>query len=265
MSYIKDKSEVFSKGKKGLRELLEYYNDNVMAIPVDDLVNDWESGNSYITSLTDTWEKSLHTGSPDYSVYADNKYLNEAYISWTNYSREYCKRLRKWLPEHSDEINPNDISSVLDLGCGIAYTTIALSDIFPNAVVFGTNEPCTPQLEFDKLITAPFDNINIVGNFEAGEHIDVIFASEFFEHIDAPIDFLEKLIRTYSPNYIIFANTFGKMATGHFHTYNVNGEAIEGKNMSRKFSKYLKLNGYGPVKTGFFNNRPYIYKKNANI
>lgn len=262
---VENSNDIFKQGKKQYINLLNLYN-TITSINVNLLYDDWLTDNKLIEQCTKDWENTLlTTGKPDYSIYGRTEYLNEAYISWTNYSREYVKRLKKFCISNNN-LNSSEITSVIDLGCGIAYTTIALSNIFPNAMIYGTNEPNTPQIELDKLVTSNFDNIEILDdNFKLKNHIDVIVGFEFFEHLEKPIEFLLNLINQYTPTYIIFANTFNKMATGHFVYYDVFGNTVHGSKLSRIFSKTLKENNYQRIETHFFNNRPYIYRYCDNI
>lgn len=111
-------------------------------------------------------------------------------------------------------------------------------------------------------VTDNIDDIHIYDENEAFSlnNVDMVFASEFFEHLTNPIEYLTKLIKTYRPKYFVFANTFGQMALGHFNSYFDDGCEYVGKQVSRRFNKVLRENGYVKVETGFFNHRPSIFK-----
>ena len=249
--------EVFSKIK------VEDFRDIVSSVVPDNaetLVQEWQNNNPGLKTLQERWEKSLDS-LPDFSVYDEPIYLNETFLCWKAYSRRYLMLLRKWLKREDCPIKVDGIKNVLDLGCGLALTTIGLKSLFPNAEVYGTNEPNSVQIEFDRIVTRPFDDIHIVSdNFGPIKHMDIVFASEFFEHIQVPIEFLKKVLVYYKPKYIIYANTFTNMAIGHFNEYYVGIEKLSGKEVSRAFTRILQYYGNKKVQTNFFNNRPNVYK-----
>ena len=96
--------------------------------------------------LTDRWYESLKD-QPDYLVYNHALYFSELWICWIRYSRKYLKVIQKAdsLFDKSIVDDMRDCKSVLDLGCGAGLTTHALTEIFPNAKVTGTNLKGTPQ------------------------------------------------------------------------------------------------------------------------
>lgn len=247
---------ILSKAKKRDFEelcILAYKIDN--SIDISYLMYQYENKNPGLLELQERWYESLRNNNPDYSVYGESLYLNEAFVCWKDYSREYLKRIKKFLP------NLDTINSVLDLGCGISFSTIGLSEVFPNAKVFGTNIRDTLQWEICQEMTKDIESIKIVdNNMSVDENIDLIFASEFFEHIDDPIDLLSKLIDKYLPKYFVFANTFSQPAIGHFNIYPYKGVLVDGKKMSRLFGQTLRDLGYYKLETGFYNNRPSIFK-----
>lgn len=151
------------------------------------------------------------------------------------------------------------------MGCGVGYTTIALSEIFPNAIIYGENLKNTLQYSIMKELTKNKEKIKIVDekNFiNYIKNVDCLVCSEYFEHLQEPIDMLNLLLETYMPKYFIFANSFTiPNALGHFPVYFYNGKEYTGKEISRLFNKIARDEfGYKPLKTGFFNNRPNVYK-----
>jgi hypothetical protein len=89
---------------------------------------------------------------------------------------------------------------------------------------------------------------------------DMIFASEYFEHIINPISHLLELIKL-QPKYFIVANTFGQRAVGHFDYYQLDGSMVSGKEISKVFNNTLRKSGYEKVETTLWNNRPMYWKK----
>ena len=251
-------SEIFDKIKNSdfyeLLSIAKKYRDD---FDVDAIYKDYISNpekNKACRYLQTRWINSLENKSPDYSVYDDVGYLEDDFSSWKYYSRRYVKLL--------DKLNLPNIKSVVDLGAGIGYSSIALKSIFPDADISFTNIPNTLQWYIMASVTNNF-NSSLMPVPECGtmllKHQDLIFASEFFEHIYEPIKLLDALIENLTPTYFVFANTFTQMATGHFYEYLYNGNKYDGRTMSRLFNKHLRNVGYKKLDTGFFNNRPQVY------
>ena len=259
-----DKCEdIFSKIKKqDFYEVAKSIGELDSSVDVEYICKEYETGNGILLDTHEYWANRLKEGlGPDYSVYAKDYYLNEVFYCWKEYSRRYLLLMRKWLNEEDCPMKKSEIKSVLDLGCGLAFTTIGLKAIFEDAKVYGTNEPDTVQIRFDRMITESFDDVEILnGNFGLDDKVDLIFASEFFEHLEEPIKFTRELLEHYQPKYIVFANTFTKMSIGHFYHYKNDGVLVDRTEMPRLFTKTLKSYGYEKVPTSFFNNRPNIYK-----
>lgn len=258
MKFLTSTSEIFEKTKKkDFKQLLDLASCIKKDLNTELLYMDYTKGNPSLDKLQSIWYDNNY----DFSVYDNDYYLAEAFRCWKDYSCRYLKLLRRFVKNNLDMFN--DVSSVVDIGCGIAYSTIALKCIFPNATVFGTNLSSTLQYKLDKLVTSSMDCIIVDGNLNAnsGKHCDVLFASEFFEHIHNPIDELSNLINVYTPHYIIFANTFNQPAIGHFKEYFYGSQKLCGKQVGRLFSKTLKEHGYIKVDTDFYNCRPNIYIK----
>lgn len=255
---VTEPNEIFGKIKNSdFLELLTIAKKHSVDLDIDYIYDDYVSNpnkDKACRYLQDRWISSLDS-SPDYSVYDDVGYLEDCWSSWKYYSRRYVKLL--------DKLKLSDIHSVLDLGAGIGYSSIALKSIFPDADVCFTNIPNTLQWHIMVSITNNF-NSSLMPVPECDtmslNHQDLVFASEFFEHIDEPVKLLDELIDNLTPTYFVFANTFTQMATGHFYEYLYNGNKYGGRTMSRLFNKHLRNRGYKKVDTGFFNNRPYVYK-----
>lgn len=269
--FIEQPRDVFSKIKKtDFLEILKMLKGIEPDLNIDLLYQSWCEGcvlpmyGCWLQWDQEArWIESLKEGKkPLYSVYNEPAYINEAFFCWRQYSRKYLLLIDKWLNDGTCPFKREDIKSVIDLGCGLGLTTVGLKGIFPNATCYGTNDMNTLQFKFNKLLAKSVDGVVIAdGNFDVRGHVDIVFASEFFEHIEEPIAFLKNIIDRYAPNYIIFANTFCNMATGHFWEYIVNGEKIKNENLPWIFSKELKANGYKKVKTNFYNGRPHVYAK----
>jgi len=198
------------------------------------------------------WYDSLAKGKPDYSLYNDNYFMVEMWCCWVIYSRNYLVSIKKNIDKFKG------VNSVMDLGCGFGYTTSALTEIFPIAQVTGTQLKNTVQY---RMATELGNKYGFTIQEEVTDHADLVFASEYFEHIEAPIDHLSDVLEACTPRILVIANSFGAKSMGHFNEYIVDGALIKNKKVGRLFNQKLRDSGYKQVKTGFWNNRPAIWVK----
>lgn len=211
--------------------------------------------------LNKKWYDSLANNKPDYSIYSDILYIGEAFYCWKMYSKKNINLLNKTTKLMSlrviDEIKQPDY--IIDLGCGLGLTTLMLKKLFPNAKVIGTNISGTYQWDIANYISKLYD-FSILETIPDIKGNIVIIALEYFEHFLKPIDELERVLTT-KARYIICANTFnGKPSPGHFSSYSDSDIIYSGQNISRLFNKKLRDFGYISMKTGFWNNRPSVWK-----
>ncbi len=214
---------------------------------------------SEFIQLEDKWYRSLEKGKPDYSIYAHPLYFSELWICWIIYSRKYLKiiQLDNSLSNQSIVSDIQDCKSVLDLGCGVGFTTQALTEIFKEAIIIGTNLSNTPQFRLAKERSKLYRFIVQ----EKFREADLIFASEYFEHIENPIEHLIEVLIICKPKYLLLANSFNTKALGHFIYYKYNKQLYTGSEISRIFNKILHTYGYLKVKTNCWNNRPSYWKR----
>lgn len=227
----------------GINDVIKYYKkpkDIQMENPLEHLEN--------------AWFNALENNKIDYSVYVDDDYVKDTWACWAMYSRLYLMKVHKNLDLFTEPIN-----KVLDLGNGIGYSTAALTEIFPNSKVTATNLYPSEQWEFNNELQKVYNYDLIEKSDDIGE-VDLVFASEYFEHILDPISEVENVIKKNKPKYFVIANSFGTVGIGHFKEYNVKGKIIDWKKISRVFINFMKDNGYIKVQTGFFNGTPNIYK-----
>jgi 2-polyprenyl-3-methyl-5-hydroxy-6-metoxy-1,4-benzoquinol methylase len=204
--------------------------------------------------LRNKWYHSIEFEDADYSLYGDEFYFCDLLACFNIYSSQYIKKI--------DSLNL-DVKSCLDLGCGLGLTTQALKGIGIKNVA-GTNLKETPQYEFCK------SHIDLFTDHKEAGVVDMIFASEYFEHIWNAGDHLLDVIEHNQPKYLIMANAFNAKSFGHFD-YFYNGQwagkgleldsYIHCKKMGRMFSQMLKSEGYSKLKTGFWNDRPNVWVK----
>lgn len=229
----------------------------------------------YMQNLENKWYESLLGGEPDYSIYDDVYYLADTWVCWKLYSREYIKAIisdkgmatrssNGWYNLKSIKDHIGSINKIADLGCGIGYTAATLKQEF-NCAVFGTNIKDTKQYQVCSNI-ANISGFNLVESLDEIGSCDLVFASEYFEHFERPIEHLIDVLQKLNPKHFLFANTFNSKSIGHFDIYknkgaeNLFSSNYTGKEMSRLFSKTLKEHGYKKVHTNCFNDRPNYYR-----
>jgi len=268
---MNNERSIFNKIKK--EHFFELVNkcDNYKSVDLDDLYNEYllhdENHlknlpiNAKAKLLQDRWYKSI-LSTPDYSVYSDQYYICDIWLCWKTYSRTALLALKN--PKSLMTMSVIDFlktpSVILDLGCGFGYTTAGLKEFFPNSKVIGTNIKQSFQYRVAERIGIErgftvTDDISSVGK------VDVIFASEYFEHIINPIEHLYNVLKNTNPKYLIIANGFSGTAIGHFNYYNHMNNKYSNKQMSVMFNKSLKMLGYEKIKTKVWNNRPALWMK----
>jgi hypothetical protein len=208
--------------------------------------NDWH------ISILEIWNDTY-----DYSVYNDEYYFCEVWFSWSKYARKYINQLIKC--DYTNNFLKNN-NSCLDLGNGLGLSSIYLKQQFNNLKVYGSNIKDTTQWNYNLQNTKKYD-YDMISDLNELDNIDIIFASEYFEHIQNPIEHLKEVLKL-NPKMLVIANSFNTIAIGHFREYIINDELINEKLISRKFNKYLRDNGYTAKKLKFWNNRPAVWVKN---
>lgn len=207
--------------------------------------------------IEDEWVSSLSDpGGPAYSIYADPYYLVEVWYCWKTYSRGYIRGLEK--PGGAlSRLRP--LTRIVDLGCGLGFTTAFFTGLHPKVEVVGTNIAESTQWEIASRLAARFGFKLRDGRSTDQLPADLVFASEYFEHFREPVAHLQEVLRLYTPRCLVVANTFNNMAAGHFRTYLVNGEELNGPATGKAFSQVLKSAGYVPAAAKQWNNRPQVW------
>lgn len=208
------------------------------------------------------WYASLDAGEPDWSVYDDLEYVADAWACWLVYSRKYLRSVRqeKAPPIGGVKRHLGVVRSVIDLGCGLGYTTAALCELFPLARVTGTN--------LEGIQARIAREVGRRYGFRVAPDLsgpgELIFASEFFEHLPEPVAYLRHVVETCEPRALLLASTFNQPSIGHFPTYSVDGEQLDGRATSRRFGAELRRLGYRRVPTKFWNGRPSYWTRNRS-
>lgn len=196
------------------------------------------------------WLESVERGEPDFGICDSDFYLGALWARWVGYSRAAVRAIdAKWkFPE---------AKVVVDVGNGIGYTTLALAGLFPEARVVGTNLPEVRQARIAEGL-----GVEVVdGPEEVRSKATVVFASEYFEHFERPIDHLRKIVFHLSPEYLVVVNSFSIAAIGHFPRYVVSGRFVDPPTVSRAFGSTLRAFGYEKLKLPIWNARPAVWRR----
>jgi 2-polyprenyl-3-methyl-5-hydroxy-6-metoxy-1,4-benzoquinol methylase len=208
------------------------------------------------TEMTDDWY--IHLSQNDlnkaYSVYDLDYYFTDLWTCFAKYSRGYLRDVRK-------QIKFDNKETIADLGCGVGLTTAAIKQTFPQSRVIGTNLPNTKQWRFAQQMSL---NYGFELRPSLQEKVDVIFASEYFEHIETPLSHLDELIEISKPKCFIIANAFNTRSIGHFETYYHGDMKIDQSQISEYFGDKLRSHGYKKEEMPFFNNKPNVWYLKAS-
>ena len=213
--------------------------------------------------LEQRWYAALATGAPDYSVYDANLYLAELWACWIVYSRRYLLSIRSGMTKAGIPLmhDMGWVRKIADLGCGIGYTTGSFRALFPHADITGTNFEGSIQTQIARSLGTLYGFTVVPEPQQIAAPVDLVFASEYFEHIYEPIDHLCMIIECLAPRVMFVANAFGTRAIGHFDRYLVAGKLHDGKEMNRLFAGEMKRAGYQKIETTLWNNRPAYWKR----
>lgn len=268
-----NKCSIFSStNNKDFYEFLIKYK-NFFPVNINLLINDTYkiikasnhgvdiNSDNVIRSIERRWYESLKNNNPDYSVYSDPYYIGDIWSCWVMYSRKSLLSLKhpNSLINQSVISYLSNVKNILDLGCGFGYTTAGLRELFPNSYnVIGTNIKNTFQYEISSDIGKKY-NFSVMENYQ--DKIDMVFASEYFEHIERPIEHLYNIIKVNNPKFFIIANGFNGHAIGHFNYYKYLNHTLTNKEMSKFFLKCMRNFGYRKLDTKIWNNRPSVWQK----
>jgi hypothetical protein len=238
-------------------ELDKYYKNNSRMTPLVQQARE----------LQGVWYDALRNRNEhDYSVYDSDLYFADLWACWATYSRNYLKCISRPNARCGNRTLVEllgQVERVLDLGAGLCLSTVALTQIFPKAKVTATNLRNTKQwpvcVEMQQF--AEFELMQNEDDYQGA--VDVIFASEYFEHFPKPIEHASWILNKFMPRVLICANTFNSESIGHFDRYEIHGKLYTGSMMNRIWGKFMKSKGfYQPFR--YFNNRPQVWVKNED-
>ena len=202
--------------------------------------------------LQKRWYDSVTGGHPDLSVYCEQIYLADLLACYLIYSRKYLLQLRK-------KFNLMQYRTV-DLGCGLGYTTAVLNEMSANDV-FGTYFSESWQSRFAETV-AEDCGFTLNNDLSSINSVDFVFASEYFEHFEQPVAHLCEEIFPLNFKLMLVANAFNADSCGHFNRgYVVNLQPVTSRAIGRKFNEHMRMHGYERIETGWWNDRPAVWKQ----
>lgn len=251
IAFISDYVNIDSNVAEALIAFKTYYHRSERAIKDD---------TDTIDPLERRWYASLKTGKPDYSVYEDPYYLADLWACWAEYSRKHVLTLAKTTKKSVALTSLiNNPKTIVDIGCGLGYTTAGLKELWPNARVVGTDIKDTTQYKIATALSKLYGFEMVSEPYAVGEVADIAFASEYFEHFYEPVAELDRIVGAIQPKVFITANSFTGRAIGHFERYKIAGEVVENTKTARLFNGHLKTLGYRDLRRGYWNNKPRVW------
>lgn len=209
--------------------------------------------------LTEEWYLKLNSNDLNsaYRVYDDDYYFVDIFNCYITYSRYYINRILK--SKAYEDLK--DITSFVDIGCGLSYSTCALKQLFPNAKAYAVNLRDTKQWKFCEVMGQKYD-FTLVGSIhEIKQNVDMVFASEYFEHIERPLDHFDEIVSAVNPKWFVIANAFNTHSIGHYEKYCHDNLTIDQSKISSMFNKHIRENNYKDINYSIWNNKPKIWKK----
>lgn len=221
----------------------------------------------YFENLTSEWYRLLDSQGIEaaYQLYNDEYYFTDIWCCFVVYSRRYLRNIVKSsFPDGRSVADyVGNINSFVDLGCGVGYSTSALTEIFPSAKGYATNLKATKQWKLCEKRANEYNFTLLESVSEIRRNVDLVFASEYFEHIYDWHNHLSDVVNLLSPKYFLIANAFNTKALGHFPTYaSESGEtSIPEDKMTKTFNAAMKKLNYRQVKCKMWNNKPTLWER----
>lgn len=214
-------------------------------------------------SLEKDWYEAMRRDNViPYHLYGDDRYIPDALSCYFIYSKKYIRQIADRRSYKSEALYDKimAVKSIADLGAGFGLTSVQLRQTFPEAGLIATNLKDTLQFRIMRELSERY-GFRIESQLSGVGPVDMVFASEYFEHFREPIDHLREVIAQCSPKILFCANTFTSDAVGHFDSYLINGTEYSGKDIGRIFSREMKELGYKKQDTNLWNNRPSLFMK----
>lgn len=256
--------------EKPMKLLPQYIADYKSLFDIDEeKALEYIKTNERFRQLTSEWYEKLNADDMDaaYRVYDDEYYFTDVWNCFVQYSRRYLRDIsRSCLADGESFLyKTRDAKIVLDVGCGIGYTTAILTQLYPYSRVYGTNLKNTKQWTFCEMMAKRYGFSMIESAAEIGNNVDIVFASEYFEHFYDPVDHLGTIVDTVSPKYFVIGNAFNTHSIGHFIKYKVHNQIVDQADIALIFNNSLRNMGYTQLDSELYNNKPNIWQKNVNM
>lgn len=199
------------------------------------------------------WYASIERGQPDYGIYDDPTYMLYLWPGTVLYARPTLR----WISQH---VPAARVRTVIDVGCGIGYSTACLAAAYPDAAVYGTNvEGVQAKAARSLGRRHGFTLRPDVASIEVTDPSStLIVASEYFEHFHAPIAHLRTILSSVVPHWFAIANAFGAVSAGHFPQYLDGSTHYTPRQIGRRFNDHLRQHGYTKTGSGW-NGRPSLW------
>ncbi len=196
----------------------------------------------------------------DFSRYTSWHYLYAGLNCFDRFSKPCALYAKQYLGDKK-------IKSIVDVGAGIGLSTMLLADLFPEAVVYYNNITPSAQATFFKehkgYGKAEFGRPTIATlteqDMERHGPFDMLFASEYFEHFEEPLEQTNFLLNQVGFKYLVINNSFNVKAYGHFKEFKHN-ETLAPKQMSKAWLKAVRKD-YKELDVKCWNGRPKIFEK----
>lgn len=159
----------------------------------------------------------------------------------------------------------NNVHSILDVAAGCGFTTLHLLKLFPNTILYYNNLKDSLQWSFAKSFlkqdNVKFVDENNVMNLDA--NIDMIFACDFYEHIETPVAHVKSLLSNLKPKFFIVANAFRLQHPDHLERFLVENIPISNTKIGRVFNDKIRELDYkmDDVTKSFWNRRPTVWRR----
>jgi len=204
--------------------------------------------------LSVRWNNS---GQTDFSIYSDPLYLYEAFVSFYQVSILCAGKLRKWV--NGNGVDPRKYT-YFDLYNGIGLGTLHLVQMGFNVSIHNDN-PAQIEAMLKLFHHYKMKPPTIVDEKWRENKYDFVSAFEVVEHYKQPIQITKDLLACVKPGGFYVESTGFQVPTypGHFHTYEVDGEILDGRAASRQVAKTIKAAGFKKIFIGF-NKKPRIHR-----
>jgi hypothetical protein len=136
-----------------------------------------------------------------------------------------------------------------------------LTELFPDAEVVGTNVAGCAQYTVAERLGERYRFAMVPTPADVSRTDGLVFASEYFEHFERPVDHLSEVMAALKPTALIINNSFTQPSIGHFPSYGVDEKRLDGDATGRAFNDALRERGYALMDTRLWNHRPAYWKR----